>query len=88
MPRPRRTETKIAKPTPKAARRSPTGANAANAEEPESRKRRTKGSGYLFKRGSVWFVRWVSSGKVFCRSTKETTRRVAEKRARRRRRSL
>lgn len=81
MPRPRKTETKNAKPTTKAARRTPTGANAPKAEEPDSRKRRTKGSGYLFKRGAVWFVEWTIGGKRFCRSTKETTHRAAEKRA-------
>ena len=82
MPRPRKSEFNPAEPKRK-SRRAParTDAPAANAEGPDSCKRRTKGSGRLFKRGAVWFLAWVVNGKKFCRSTKETTRRAAEKRA-------
>ena len=38
-------------------------------------------SGYLFKRGGVWWVRWQSGGQVFRRSTEETAKPKARDKA-------
>ena len=81
MPRNRKTESRNSTPAPDSAPQ-PTAEtkNQQGRAKGSGHKGRAKGSGYLFKRGAVWFVTWVVNGKKFCRSTKETTRRAAEKR--------